>query len=75
MATVTITITDKEDGEVNVNAKFDPEIKKGEDGTPAQHAAVAALNGVMRHAAKSDPDFDEDEDAEWIGEEDDDDED
>ena len=71
MTTVTITITDKPDGQVNVKMEFDPEVSKDDPGTPAP--GVAAMEAIMAHAAgdvedldddDEDPDFDEDDDDE-----------
>lgn len=59
MAKVTITLEDKEDGEVLVGIDFDPPIQKGEDGTAAQHAAIQLLDGI--HEISSNDETDDDD--------------
>lgn len=43
---VTIVIKDKSNGNINVAVEFDPPITKDGSGTPAQIAAVAALEAI-----------------------------
>lgn len=45
MATATITISDTEDGQVLMNADFDPPITEAPT-TDAQHLAVLALEAI-----------------------------
>jgi hypothetical protein len=54
MAKVTLVFEDipGEEGRcgVNISMEFEPAIKKDEDGTPAQHAALTALQHVKGEA-------------------------
>jgi hypothetical protein len=52
MATITITLTDKDNGKANVSVECDPPLKLDENGTPAQRLASAAIDGIAREAAE-----------------------
>ena len=46
MATATITLTDSEDGQININVSFDPPVTTAGEATPAQYVALKMLQAA-----------------------------
>ena len=50
MAKVTITIEDKEDGNISLVADFEPMVKKDEEHTTAQSAGLFAVQSIVEQS-------------------------
>lgn len=60
MAKATITYTDEEDGTIHLSAEFDPPLSEDTE-SPAQYAAVKAIQAAQRSAVSEGAWEDDDE--------------